>query len=50
MHRPAMIQRKAYTVAGTDARRVDGIEKVTGKALYTGAVELARALEIARSA
>ena len=35
-----MIQRKAYTVAGTDARRVDGIEKVTGKALYTGDLQL----------
>ncbi|HXK28173.1 MAG TPA: xanthine dehydrogenase family protein molybdopterin-binding subunit [Candidatus Binatia bacterium] len=35
-----MIQRKAYTVAGTDARRVDGIEKVTGKALYTGDLRL----------
>ena len=40
MHRPVMIQRKAYTVAGTDARRVDGIEKVTGKALYTGDLQL----------
>jgi CO/xanthine dehydrogenase Mo-binding subunit len=35
-----MIQRKAYKVAGTDARRVDGIEKVTGKALYTGDLRL----------
>ncbi|MDP2600998.1 MAG: molybdopterin-dependent oxidoreductase [Deltaproteobacteria bacterium] len=35
-----MIQRKAYTVAGTDARRVDGIEKVTGQALYTGDLQL----------
>jgi len=35
-----MIQRKAYTIAGTDARRVDGIEKVTGKALYTGDLQL----------
>jgi CO/xanthine dehydrogenase Mo-binding subunit len=29
-----------YKVAGTDARRVDGIEKVTGKALYTGDLQL----------
>jgi CO/xanthine dehydrogenase Mo-binding subunit len=29
-----------YRVAGTDARRVDGIEKVTGKALYTGDLQV----------
>jgi CO/xanthine dehydrogenase Mo-binding subunit len=29
-----------YRVAGTDARRVDGIEKVTGQALYTGDLRL----------
>jgi CO/xanthine dehydrogenase Mo-binding subunit len=29
-----------YKVAGTDARRVDAIEKVTGKALYTGDLQL----------
>jgi len=31
---------RAYKVAGTDARRVDGIEKVTGTALYTGDLQL----------
>ena len=35
-----MIQRKVYSVAGKNARRVDGIEKVTGKALYTGDLQL----------
>jgi CO/xanthine dehydrogenase Mo-binding subunit len=31
---------QAYTVAGHDTRRVDGIEKVTGKAMYTGDLQL----------
>ncbi|MBI3064616.1 MAG: molybdopterin-dependent oxidoreductase, partial [Deltaproteobacteria bacterium] len=35
-----MNQRKVYNVAGKNARRVDGIEKVTGKALYTGDLQL----------
>ena len=35
-----MIQKKAYTVAGSNALRVDGIEKVTGKAVYTGDLQL----------
>jgi len=30
----------SYSVAGKDARRVDGIEKVTGKAVYTGDIQL----------
>src|SRR5499425_115331 len=30
----------SYSVAGKDARRVDGIEKVTGKAIYTGDIQL----------
>ena len=29
-----------FTVAGTNARRVDGLEKVTGKAVYTSDIEL----------
>ena len=29
-----------YTVAGKDTRRVDGVEKVTGRALYTGDLQL----------
>jgi len=35
-----MMQRKTYKVAGTDARRVDGVEKVTGKAVYTSDIQL----------
>ncbi len=35
-----MMQKKPYTIAGKEARRVDGIEKVTGKALYTGDLQL----------
>jgi CO/xanthine dehydrogenase Mo-binding subunit len=30
----------AYTTVGENAHRVDGIEKVTGKAVYTGDIEL----------
>src|ERR671912_1736246 len=32
---------QTLTIAGTDAHRVDGIEKVTGKAVYTGDIQLA---------
>jgi CO/xanthine dehydrogenase Mo-binding subunit len=35
-----MIEKKAYLVAGTAAPRVDGIEKVTGKAVYTCDIQL----------
>ena len=35
-----MTGEQTYKVAGKDARRVDGIEKVTGKALYTGDLQL----------
>jgi CO/xanthine dehydrogenase Mo-binding subunit len=35
-----MIQTKTYKVAGSDVRRVDGVEKVTGKAVYTGDIQL----------
>jgi CO/xanthine dehydrogenase Mo-binding subunit len=35
-----MASKHLYTVAGKEARRVDGIEKVTGKALYTGDLQL----------
>jgi CO/xanthine dehydrogenase Mo-binding subunit len=35
-----MTGERTYKVAGKDARRVDGIEKVTGKALYTGDLQL----------
>jgi CO/xanthine dehydrogenase Mo-binding subunit len=35
MKRPA-----AYSIVGKNAHRVDGVEKVTGKAVYTGDVEL----------
>ncbi|HEY3167064.1 MAG TPA: xanthine dehydrogenase family protein molybdopterin-binding subunit, partial [Candidatus Binatia bacterium] len=35
-----MKTKRAYTVAGTDAHRVDGVEKVTGKAIYTSDVQL----------
>ncbi len=31
---------RTFTIAGTDAHRVDGIEKVTGKAVYTGDIQL----------
>ncbi|MCZ6450592.1 MAG: xanthine dehydrogenase family protein molybdopterin-binding subunit [Deltaproteobacteria bacterium] len=31
---------RALKIAGTDVPRVDGVEKVTGKALYTGDIEL----------
>ena len=40
-----MMQRKTYKVAGTDARRVDGVEKVTGEAKYTGDLNLPGLLE-----
>ena len=32
--------KQVLTVAGKEARRVDGIEKVTGRALYTGDLQL----------
>ncbi|HTN71964.1 MAG TPA: xanthine dehydrogenase family protein molybdopterin-binding subunit, partial [Methylomirabilota bacterium] len=35
-----MKKRESYTIAGKDAHRVDGIEKVTGKAVYTGDIQL----------
>ncbi len=35
-----MKTKRAYTVAGTDAHRVDGIEKVTGRAIYTSDIQL----------
>jgi CO/xanthine dehydrogenase Mo-binding subunit len=35
-----MIAEKAYKVAGTAAPRVDGMEKVTGKAMYTSDIQL----------
>ena len=35
-----MKKRQVLKIAGTSAARVDGIEKVTGKALYTGDIEL----------
>jgi len=35
-----MKTKRAYTVAGTDAQRVDGVEKVTGKAIYTSDIQL----------
>jgi CO/xanthine dehydrogenase Mo-binding subunit len=35
-----MKTKRAYTVAGTDAHRVDGVEKVTGKAMYTSDIQL----------
>ena len=31
---------QSYNVAGKNAPRVDGIEKVTGKAVYTGDIQL----------
>jgi CO/xanthine dehydrogenase Mo-binding subunit len=37
---PFMIQGKPYRVIGKPAHRVDGIEKVTGKAIYTGDIDL----------
>jgi len=35
-----MKAKQVFRVAGKEARRVDGIEKVTGKALYTGDLQL----------
>ena len=32
---------KPLSIAGKNAHRVDGIEKVTGKAIYTGDIQLA---------
>ena len=34
------MKKQSYAVAGTSAHRVDGIEKVTGKALYTSDLQL----------
>src|SRR5512135_1091084 len=35
-----MKTKQSYAVAGTNAHRVDGIEKVTGKAVYAGDLQL----------
>ena len=35
-----MKTKHALKIAGTNARRVDGIEKVTGKAIYTSDIQL----------
>lgn len=35
-----MVGKRVFKFAGRDAHRVDGIEKVTGKALYTGDLKL----------
>ncbi len=35
-----MKTKQSYAVAGTNAHRVDGIEKVTGKAVYTTDIQL----------
>jgi len=35
-----MKKKRAHMVAGTDAHRVDGVEKVTGKAIYTSDIQL----------
>ncbi len=35
-----MKTRESYTVAGKNSHRVDGVEKVTGKAVYTGDMQL----------
>jgi CO/xanthine dehydrogenase Mo-binding subunit len=35
-----MKSKQAFTVAGTSAHRVDSVEKVTGKAVYTGDLQL----------
>ena len=35
-----MKRESAYKIAGTDAYRVDGVEKVTGKAIYTSDMQL----------
>ena len=35
-----MKTKRAYTVAGADVHRVDGVEKVTGKAIYTSDIQL----------
>ena len=35
-----MKEKQAYSIAGTSAPRVDGIEKVTGKAVYTSDIQL----------
>jgi CO/xanthine dehydrogenase Mo-binding subunit len=36
----AMNIKQTYSIAGTSAHRVDGIEKVTGKAVYTSDIQL----------
>src|SRR5512134_1800278 len=35
-----MNEQHNYSVAGTNAPRVDGVEKVTGKAIYTSDIQL----------
>ncbi len=35
-----MNEKHSYSIAGTNAPRVDGVEKVTGKAIYTGDIQL----------
>jgi CO/xanthine dehydrogenase Mo-binding subunit len=35
-----MKTKRSFSVAGTNAHRVDGLEKVTGKAIYTSDIEL----------
>jgi CO/xanthine dehydrogenase Mo-binding subunit len=35
-----MKTKQDFTIAGTNAHRVDGVEKVTGKAVYTGDIQL----------
>ena len=38
---PVMNYTQTFKVAGKNAHRVDGVEKVTGKAVYTGDIQLA---------
>src|SRR4026207_941540 len=35
-----MNEKRIYSIAGTNAPRVDGVEKVTGKAIYTSDIQL----------
>jgi CO/xanthine dehydrogenase Mo-binding subunit len=35
-----MSKKQTYSIAGTSAHRVDGVEKVTGKAIYTSDIQL----------
>src|SRR5215475_2271779 len=35
-----MTMKQSYKIAGTSAHRVDGVEKVTGRAIYTSDVQL----------